>query len=339
MAAFGILAALRERERSGEGQLVDVSMFDGALAWLAMVAAQLPRRRRGRRERGDARARRAARSATGRTPASDGWVTLGALEPKFWQAWCRGVGREDLIEKQFEPPGSDAHAEVERDLRWSARATSGASSPRSTTAASSRCSTSTRRSTRSSCGRARWWWSSTSPAPDGVRLLGVPVKLSRTPGRAGRPRARRSASTRARCSPALGYSEDEIAALEESGRWPARRGRRGASWRERTNGLLKMKELAEASGVSAGTIKHYLREGLLPEPVKTSRNMAYYPPEFVERIRLIKQLQEERFMPLKVIKGDARRRPRARPRARGARGPDPRARARGRPARASRPPS
>jgi DNA-binding transcriptional MerR regulator len=68
------------------------------------------------------------------------------------------------------------------------------------------------------------------------------------------------------------------------------------------NGLLKMKELAEASGVSAGTIKHYLREGLLPEPVKTSRNMAYYPPEFVERIRLIKQLQEERFMPLKVIK-------------------------------------
>ena len=68
------------------------------------------------------------------------------------------------------------------------------------------------------------------------------------------------------------------------------------------NGLLKMSELAEASGVSAGTIKHYLREGLLPEPVRTSRNMAYYPPDFVERVRLIKQLQEQRFMPLKVIK-------------------------------------
>jgi DNA-binding transcriptional MerR regulator len=66
--------------------------------------------------------------------------------------------------------------------------------------------------------------------------------------------------------------------------------------------LLRMGELAEASGVPAGTIKHYLREGLLPEPVKTSRNMAYYPPEFVERIQLIKQLQEERFLPLKVIK-------------------------------------
>ena len=66
--------------------------------------------------------------------------------------------------------------------------------------------------------------------------------------------------------------------------------------------LMRMSELAEASGVSAATIKHYLREGLLPEPVKTSRNMAYYPPEFTERIRLIKQLQEERYMPLKVIK-------------------------------------
>jgi DNA-binding transcriptional MerR regulator len=69
------------------------------------------------------------------------------------------------------------------------------------------------------------------------------------------------------------------------------------------DGLLKMRELSEASGVSSGTIKHYLREGLLPEPVRTSRNMAYYPPDFVDRIRLIKQLQEERFMPLKLIKG------------------------------------
>ena len=68
------------------------------------------------------------------------------------------------------------------------------------------------------------------------------------------------------------------------------------------NGRLKMSELAEASGVSAGTIKHDLREGLLPEPVKTSRNMAYYPPELVDRIRLIKRLQEERFMPLKAIR-------------------------------------
>jgi DNA-binding transcriptional MerR regulator len=72
-----------------------------------------------------------------------------------------------------------------------------------------------------------------------------------------------------------------------------------------TNGMLKMSELAERSGVSTATIKHYLREGLLgseDEVMRTSRNMAYYPPEFVERVRLIKRLQEERFMPLRVIR-------------------------------------
>ena len=48
--------------------------------------------------------------------------------------------------------------------------------------------------------------------------------------------------------------------------------------------MLKISELAERSGVSAATIKHYLREGLLgtgEDVVRTSRNMAYYPPEYV----------------------------------------------------------
>jgi len=72
-----------------------------------------------------------------------------------------------------------------------------------------------------------------------------------------------------------------------------------------TAGRLKMSELAQRSGVSTGTIKHYLREGLLgteDDVLRTSRNMAYYPEQFVERIRLIKRLQEERFMPLRVIR-------------------------------------
>ncbi len=72
-----------------------------------------------------------------------------------------------------------------------------------------------------------------------------------------------------------------------------------------TEGRLKISELAQRSGVSAATIKHYLREGLLGDEegvLRTSRNMAYYPPEFVDRVRLIKRLQEERFMPLRVIR-------------------------------------
>jgi len=72
-----------------------------------------------------------------------------------------------------------------------------------------------------------------------------------------------------------------------------------------TDGLLKISELAERSGVSSSTIKHYLREGLLgsdEDVVRTSRNMAYYPAHYVERVQLIKRLQEQRFMPLRVIR-------------------------------------
>src|SRR5205085_1909427 len=112
MAAFGILAALREREASGEGQLVDVSMFDGSLSWLALVAGRYLCD-------GEPPGRGEPELAGGLIcyrpyACKDGWVTLGALEPKFWAAWCRGVGREDLIEKQFEAPGSETHGEVER---------------------------------------------------------------------------------------------------------------------------------------------------------------------------------------------------------------------------------
>ncbi len=112
MAAFGILAAVHERRRSGEGQFVDVSMSDGSLAWLAMVAARYFAEER-TPHRGDLEL---AGSIVCYRPyaCSDGWVTLGALEPKFWQAWCRGVDREDLIEHQFDRPGSEAHVEVER---------------------------------------------------------------------------------------------------------------------------------------------------------------------------------------------------------------------------------
>ena len=110
-AALGILIALRERDRSGEGQFVDCSMFDGSLSWLAMVAA-------------DALATGAARRR-GELPlaghyicyrpyrCADGYVSLGALEPKFWQAWCRGVARLDLIAEPARPARlADATAAV-----------------------------------------------------------------------------------------------------------------------------------------------------------------------------------------------------------------------------------
>ena len=65
---------------------------------------------------------------------------------------------------------------------------------------------------------------------------------------------------------------------------------------------LRIGQLAKLAGVSTATIKHYLKEGLLPQPVITSPNMAYYDESCVERINLIKRIQKEKFLPLDVIK-------------------------------------
>ncbi len=65
---------------------------------------------------------------------------------------------------------------------------------------------------------------------------------------------------------------------------------------------LRMNELVAAAGVPKSTILHYLAEGLLPQPIKTSPNMAYYRPETVERIKLIKALQSHHRLSLAEIK-------------------------------------
>ncbi|MFW6049633.1 MAG: MerR family transcriptional regulator [Myxococcota bacterium] len=64
----------------------------------------------------------------------------------------------------------------------------------------------------------------------------------------------------------------------------------------------RMKDLCVASGLPRQAIHFYIQEGLLPPGKKTSRNMAWYSEEHIDRLRLIRQLQHERFLPLKAIK-------------------------------------
>ena len=63
-----------------------------------------------------------------------------------------------------------------------------------------------------------------------------------------------------------------------------------------------MSEIARRAAVAPSTIKFYMSQGLLPKPVKTSRNMAYYDRSTVERVKLIKELQEKAFLPLHVVR-------------------------------------
>ena len=65
---------------------------------------------------------------------------------------------------------------------------------------------------------------------------------------------------------------------------------------------MRISEVAKAAGVSLTTIHYYVREGLLFPSIKTAHNMAYYSQDCVDDIRLIKELQAKRFLPLSVIK-------------------------------------
>jgi len=214
MAAFGIMAALHERERSGKGQLVDVSMADGSLSWLALVAARyladgvVPKRGEPELTGGLLCYRPYA--------CKDGWVTLGALEPKFWQAWCRGVGREDLIEHQFEAPGSEAHAEVERIFlertrdEWREFATHNDCCLEPVLDLDEALDSELVRAREMVVELAQ------PGATRAVRQLGVPVKLSRTPGAVEKPGPALGEHTD-EVLRSLGYNSDDIEALKKDG--------------------------------------------------------------------------------------------------------------------------
>jgi alpha-methylacyl-CoA racemase len=224
MAAFGILAALRERDGgpagsaaggSGEGQLVDVSMADGALSWLAMVAAAyfadgtVP-------HRGDLPL---AGSLVCYRPyeCADGWVTLGALEPKFWQAWCRGVEREDLVAMQFERPGSAAHDQVTEIFKGRTRSDWEAFAQRHDCCLEPLLDLDEALSSELVRERGMVVELDQPGAQRTVRQLGVPVKLGRTPGEHARLPGPALGEHTEEVLLAAGYSDAEVAELLGAG--------------------------------------------------------------------------------------------------------------------------
>jgi crotonobetainyl-CoA:carnitine CoA-transferase CaiB-like acyl-CoA transferase len=213
MAALGVLASLRERDRSGEGQLVDVSMTDGALSWLAMVAAQylcdgeVPRRGHGSLTGGLACYRP--------YEAADGWVTCGALEPKFWQRFCRGVGREDLIDQQFAGPGSDGVRQVAEVFRSRTREEWRAFNDEHDAMIEPVLELDEALASKLVEER-EMVVELDQPELGAVRLLGFPLKLSRTPGDPTRPAPALGEHTEEVLRDA-GLSEEEVAALVSSG--------------------------------------------------------------------------------------------------------------------------
>jgi alpha-methylacyl-CoA racemase len=213
MAAVGILAALQEARRSGQGQMVDISMTDGSLAWLAMEAGryfgsgEVP-------ERGNIML---SGGIICYRPyeASDGWVTCGALEPKFWGRFCKAVGRDDLIDKQFEKQGSDAHREVAEIFKTKSRAEWKAFNDEHDAMIEPILDLD--EALESELVREREMVVSyEQPEMGEVKQLGFPIKLSRTPASIELPAPALGEHTEQLLAEA-GYSQEEIQALEESG--------------------------------------------------------------------------------------------------------------------------
>ncbi len=100
MAAIAILSAVLHRQKTGQGQHLDIAMHDGVISWLSIHAGKylsdhiLPLR---------GEMHLSGRYACYQVyPTKDGrYMSLGALEPKFWKNFCEAVGKKELIHKQF----------------------------------------------------------------------------------------------------------------------------------------------------------------------------------------------------------------------------------------------
>ncbi len=113
MAAFGIAAALLARGRTGEGCYVDVAMLDTVVSWLSLHAGNFA-------ATGE-RPKRGRTFLSGGLPGyqvyetkDDRYITVGALEGKFWRNLCLALGREDLVPEA--EPGEARRSEVQEAL-------------------------------------------------------------------------------------------------------------------------------------------------------------------------------------------------------------------------------
>ncbi|MDQ3957102.1 MAG: CoA transferase [Actinomycetota bacterium] len=98
-AVIAILAALRKRDATGEGDFCDVSMMDGVVSWLSIHAASFFAT--GETPRREEMYLTGAFPCYRVYPAADGWLAVGALEPQFWSELCDAIDRPDLGDDGF----------------------------------------------------------------------------------------------------------------------------------------------------------------------------------------------------------------------------------------------
>ena len=217
--AYGILSALEYRERTGQGQFVDTSLLEAAMALTVWESTEYWSTGRTPKALGSAHRLAAPYQAL---RASDGWFTVGANNDKLFDAFCRAIDRRDLL--------SDERFKA-RELRLEHRAALAAEIER-TTGKESRAHWLARLDAEGvPAGPINTYPEALAdphtlarqmvidlvhPGAGPIKNLGVPVKLSDTPGAVDRPAPLLGEHNDAILAE-LGYSEPDRQALRAQG--------------------------------------------------------------------------------------------------------------------------
>jgi crotonobetainyl-CoA:carnitine CoA-transferase CaiB-like acyl-CoA transferase len=113
-SVIGILAALHERAATGQGRIVDVAMVEASMGFAAISYAQLAA---GHTPKRGQEPLTGGLAIYGTYTTKDGkYVSLGALEPKFWMAFCAGAGLQAEMSALIPGPHQDSLRETLRTL-------------------------------------------------------------------------------------------------------------------------------------------------------------------------------------------------------------------------------
>jgi formyl-CoA transferase len=217
--ALGVVAALRERDRSGEGQHLDVSLLESAVSLAVWEAGRFFATGEVGRPLGSAHQGEAPYQAV---RSADGWLTLGAVTPKTWAALCAVLGLASLRDDARFASSSLRHAHRDELIPLIEE--------RSTTLTTAEAIERLEQ-VGVPCApiadygevfndahlEARdFFWDAPHPVAGAVRQIGSPLRLSRTPPRRGAAGPMLGADTR-QVLREVGYADDEVDALVAAG--------------------------------------------------------------------------------------------------------------------------
>jgi crotonobetainyl-CoA:carnitine CoA-transferase CaiB-like acyl-CoA transferase len=209
--ALAVMAALRERERSGEGQYIDVSLLESGVSLAVWEAGKYFATGEAGGPLGSAHQSQAPYQAI---RCADGWLTIGAITPKAWRGLCEVLGLQRLLddarfrdaygrkELADELIAEIEHVTTTRKVANLVTALDQASVPCAPISSYDEVFHAPQLTER------EFFWD----APGGVRQLGSPMRLSRTPTRRSHAGPELGADTRAALR-AVGYTDEEVDAF------------------------------------------------------------------------------------------------------------------------------